>query len=374
MEKYGGVFMLGGKTLDHLGEIENMLAEFWRRYKYVDDAYATALLWRGQRLGLKDPMHRKLLRPYLPKGPKEGRFQEMYSLWRAAGLFEDLRAQAAKSQSADLAKDSDYDKLLAYWMTRLRYQIQPWPAEAKTAMNFAIESYGFEMADPEIFKKLEDCEELDEELQREMDELKGSVLEAEEERKRFPVEKLNDFDSLFIGHSNFHVENPFQPWEDTSLAIRKRFKEKCQRPLYNDVGFYHSEDLLLDLLEDQGDAEGLPLALQGQSPKFDLIAGVTLVLDEPMLERMWKLLKPGGVIIWNTWWRHEGEYPGLRPNLQSLGYEAMKDEELPLSFVTSPFTQSGASRSQPNAWPWQLQVPLLLHSEAGGEICSTSDG
>ena len=39
MEKYGGVFMLGGKTLDHLGEIENMLAEFWRRYKYVDDAY-----------------------------------------------------------------------------------------------------------------------------------------------------------------------------------------------------------------------------------------------------------------------------------------------------------------------------------------------
>lgn len=29
---------------------------------------------------------------------------------------------------------------------RLRYQIQPWPAEAKTAMNFAIESYGFEMA------------------------------------------------------------------------------------------------------------------------------------------------------------------------------------------------------------------------------------
>lgn len=31
---------------------------------------ATALLWRGQRLGLKDPMHRKLLRPYLPKGAR----------------------------------------------------------------------------------------------------------------------------------------------------------------------------------------------------------------------------------------------------------------------------------------------------------------
>jgi len=172
-------------------------------------------------------------------------------------------------------------------------------------------------------------------LKEEMEDLKASVPAAELGSKQaWDLEKLKSYDSLFVGHSNVDVENPYKSWEDVSIAICRRFAEKCKNPLYNYIGFYHSEDFLEDLFDPKVDLE----KLTGQ---FDLIAGVHLILNEQMLQRLRPLLKPGGVILWNTWFRHEGEYPGLPPDLGRLGFEAMKDEELPLSFVSEPFQQAG---------------------------------
>lgn len=296
---------------------------------------ATSLLWRAQRLGLTDPLHRSLVAPYLPGGSKQGAYEEMYALWRAAGLFDAMRARAAQSATADLTTSDDYDKFLNRWLTRLRYQVQPFPAEARSALNFAIETYGFQMEDPAIFQLLENHTAEDEKLKEDMEELKASVPAAELGCKEAAdLTKLKGHDALFVGHSNFHVQNPYQPWEDVSVAICKRFKEQCTNPLYNDIGFYHAEDLLEDLFDPKVDLEPL-------SGQFELIAGVHLILNEPMLQRLRKLLKPGGIIIWNTWFRHQGEYPGTPPDLQRLGFEAMRDEELPLSFVSEPFQQAG---------------------------------
>ncbi|CAE6922037.1 unnamed protein product [Symbiodinium sp. KB8] len=88
------------------------------------------------------------------------------------------------------------------------------------------------------------------------------------------VRVLMECDSLFIGHSNFHVENPFQLWQDAvqlgtsseslspghdpepilpAVAERDRVamadhiesaKHMCRRPLYNDIGNFHPEELL----------------------------------------------------------------------------------------------------------------------------------
>eukprot|EP00435_Cladocopium_sp_Y103_P008323 s4457_g2.t1 len=262
---------------------------------------ATSLLWRAQRLGLTDPLHRRLVAPYLPTGSKHGAHEEMYALWRAAGLFDAMRARAAQSATADLTTSDDYDKFLNRWLTRLRYQVQPFPAEARSALNFAIETYGFQMEDPAIFQLLENHTAEDEKLKEDMEELKASVPAAELGCKQASadLEKLKGHDALFVGHSNFHVQNPYQPWEDVSVAICNRFKEQCTNPLYNDIGFYHSEDLLEDLFDPKVDLEPL-------SGQFELIAGVHLILNEPMLQRLRKLLKPGGIIIWNTWFRFLG--------------------------------------------------------------------
>ncbi|CAJ1441336.1 unnamed protein product [Effrenium voratum] len=171
---------------------------------------------------------------------------------------------------------------------------------------------------------------LDERLQEEMESVMSSVDDARKtNRKKFPVETLKTFDSLFVGHSNHHVQNPFQLWEDVTLAIRKRFKGKCKRPLYNDVGLFHEKDVAMDLLD------GSKTAPEGH---FSLIAVLHVVLDATGFQRLQKLLKPGGVLIWNTWWR---EHPGEVPDMKRLGFEKLKDEELPLSYVTSPWQESG---------------------------------
>lgn len=243
------------------------------------------------------------------------------------------------SAEVDLRVKDDYDKMLCLWASRLKSQPESWPADADTALNFAIMAYEKQMEDPSFFAELREAIPLSEDKQEEAVEWQKSVDEQlAENRKRFPLSKLKECDSLFIGHSNFHVENPFQLWQDASLALRASFPERCRRPLYNDIGNFHPKDLAENLVElDEAElAERVPLK------HFDLVAAVHILPDADGLRRLRQLLKPGGVLIWNTWWRREGEHPGGRaPDLAELGFEKLRDKALPLSFVTSPFRQSG---------------------------------
>eukprot|EP00439_Symbiodinium_sp_Y106_P013318 s2177_g1.t3 len=189
------------------------------------------------------------------RGAQEGKYDEMYSRWRAAGVFDQMRERAQTSS------EDDYDKMLCLWAGRLKSQPDTWSEDADTALNFAITAYEKQMDDPSFFAELREAIPLNEAKQEKVVEWQNSVDEQlAENRKRFPLSKLKECDSLFIGHSNFHdlAENLVE-LDETQLAERVPLKH------------------------------------------FDLVAAVHILPDADDLRRLRQLLKPGGVLIWNTW-------------------------------------------------------------------------
>ncbi|CAE8600567.1 unnamed protein product [Polarella glacialis] len=297
------------------------------------------LLWRVQRLSLPFPVHERFVAPFLPGGAEAENLEARYVQWRSAGFFEKIAEAAAASNLVDLKKQDDYDLVMGLWMKML---MEKPPIEstdtADNPLNFAIGAYPDLMKDPQLFRDLASAVPLDESMQLEARALWDSVPALDvQNRLRFPLERLKKHDSLFIGHSSFHVSNPFQPWEDASVAIRKAFPKRCKTPLYNDIGKFHRDDLTDNVLVMD------PATLEATVPHghFALIAVVHTMLDMDGFKQLYKLLKPGGVLVWNTWWRKNGEHAQGPPDVKGAGFDRIEDEVLPLSFTTSPFSESG---------------------------------